>query len=384
MKRKFVVLSAFLLALAMLFGSCGGAAPVDPPVDPPVETPPKYVIHPAALGENVEIHTAEQAAYLNDDPANIGAYTPDVANVERSLPKEIELSWAVSGEELPAGVTYEIFVATSPDLRGAKVYAAAGQSCKLCNLQIGTTYYWKVSFAEGDAVYESEIASFTTAAQGPRNLLIDGMTNCRDLGGWNTKSGRRVKQGLLFRTGRSEIITQEGKKTILEDLGVKTEIDLRGGNTSPLTSSGVRLLSYACGSNATVPDLRKALPDIFEVLADESNYPIFIHCQIGTDRTGTLAFLIGALLGVSEDDLYRDFCFSNFGKICNDDATGFTLRTPKIMEERAAIVLRRASGASVQAKVRSYLKSIGISDQTLDAVVEILLEGASQKTLPRK
>lgn len=367
MKRKFVISSAFLLALAMLIVSCGTRAPV--------ETPPKYEIQPAALGEKVELHTAEQAAYLSGDPADIAAYTPTVANAERSLPMEVELSWAVSGEELPAAVTYEISVSTSPDLRGAKVYPAAGQSCKLCNLQIGTTYYWNVSFAEGGKVYKSETVSFTTAGQGPRNLLIDGMTNCRDLGGWNTKSGRKIKQGLLFRTARSETVSEAGKKTLLEEFGIKTEIDLRGGTSSPLVSDGVRLLSYACGSSATLTDLRAALPEIFEVLADENNYPLFFHCQIGTDRTGTLAFLIGALLGVSEDDLYRDFCFSNFGKICNDTDTGFTVRTPKIlMQDRIEPFLRRVSGNSIQEKVQNYLRSLGISDLTLNAVAGILLE----------
>ena len=40
-------------------------------------------------------------------------------------------------------------------------------------------------------------------------------------------------------------------------------------------------------------------------IADENRYPVYIHCTGGADRTGTLAFLINALLGVGEDDLIR-------------------------------------------------------------------------------
>lgn len=34
---------------------------------------------------------------------------------------------------------------------------------------------------------------------------------------------------------------------------------------------------------------------------------VYIHCMVGADRTGTLAFLLEALLGVSESDLSKDF-----------------------------------------------------------------------------
>ena len=48
-------------------------------------------------------------------------------------------------------------------------------------------------------------------------------------------------------------------------------------------------------------------------------YPAVFHCAAGADRTGTLAFLISGLLGVSRDDLTKDFeltSFSDFGLRC--------------------------------------------------------------------
>ena len=60
-----------------------------------------------------------------------------------------------------------------------------------------------------------------------------------------------------------------------------------------------------------IPSIR----NVFEILADESNYPLVFHCSIGTDRTGFIAYLIGGLLGVGQEELEREFLFSNFGYI---------------------------------------------------------------------
>jgi len=374
-KIKVKRLLGFLLAAAMLVSvfALFGCAEKEKEAAPVVE-PPKYVIQPAALGENVEIHTEEQLEYLNDDPRNIADHSLTVANVERSQPKEVTLSWSVTGRETPPEeTTYQILVSTSPTMENAKTYQTTGNSCSICNLYIGTTYYWRVSFAEDGKIYESETASFTTTSQGPRNLKVDGVTNCRDIGGWKTNDGRTVKQGMLFRTAKIDAVTEEGKKTMLEELGVKTEIDLRG-STSKSALDGVNVLNYTCESTATLLDLKPELPEIFLQLADEQNYPIFFHCQIGTDRTGGLAFLINALLGVAEEDLYRDYCFSNFGEICGKDETSYTVRDPMYLENKITFFMNRTAGKTLQEKVRNYLKSIGISDATLNAVARILLE----------
>lgn len=66
---------------------------------------------------------------------------------------------------------------------------------------------------------------------------------------------------------------------------------------------------------------------IFELLSDESNYPFYTHCSAGADRTGTFAFLTNGLLGVSYEDLTRDFeltSFSSSGKRWRGAGTGGT------------------------------------------------------------
>lgn len=42
------------------------------------------------------------------------------------------------------------------------------------------------------------------------------------------------------------------------------------------------------------------------------NYPIYFHCNTGANRTGSLAYFINGLLGVSYEDLVKDFKLTSF------------------------------------------------------------------------
>jgi len=44
---------------------------------------------------------------------------------------------------------------------------------------------------------------------------------------------------------------------------------------------------------------------------------IFFHCTIGTDRTGTMAYFLEGLLGVSEEDRLRDYEMTYFFGLTN-------------------------------------------------------------------
>ena len=37
------------------------------------------------------------------------------------------------------------------------------------------------------------------------------------------------------------------------------------------------------------------------------DYSLYFHCRIGADRTGTLAYLLEGILGVSKENRYRDY-----------------------------------------------------------------------------
>ena len=339
-------------------------------------------------GNDVGIHTSIQNKYLlNEDYLSATEYA--IGQLELSYPVPVTLDWSVSGADGKAK-SYVVKLSESEDMSGAKEYETEYNTIQIYNLKVGTTYYWTVdaTFAAGKGedktktTYTSSPRSFTISSDCPRNLQVDGVTNFRDEGGWPTESGRVVKQGLIFRCGTisdgtpdeiHERVTKEGKVTMLEELGVKSELDLRmeeNGENGKITQSvlGKKVNYYNCPMSYDGNILEINAPEIkaaFDVFANKDNYPIFFHCAIGTDRTGCVGFLLLGLLGVSEENLYRDYMFSNYGLIWGSrDGSAITNYVDR---------LQKFGGERLSDRIRNYLLSIGMTDAQLDTIVEIML-----------
>lgn len=329
------------------------------------------------VGETVDLHTKAQARFLNGNYKNLAHYAS--GKKEKSHPEAVEFKWTYQNAQ--DGVTqYTLCISESPDMQNVMSCTTSEQSILVYNLKIATAYYWTVT-ADG---VTSPVAEFSTADAAPRNLYVDGITNVRDLGGWMTESGTRTRQGMLFRCGRlnessaEEVnieITEAGKRTMLEFLGVKTEIDIRkaDGETGGITASplGDSVAYYNIPMDwegDTFNGNREALLRVFSILADEENYPVIFHCNIGTDRTGVIAYLVGALLGVPEEDLYKDYLFSNFGKINGQ-------RHPSGVKDSAYYqAVAAAEGDALQEKAYNCLAEFGVPRAQLDSIIRILSE----------
>ena len=195
----------------------------------------------------------------------------------------------------------------------------------------GTTYYWRVLDNNKNIINDDY--SFRVLDTLPvRTLRVDGMFNMRDIGGWSAQGGVKIPYGKVYRGGNFSNITDEGKKTFIEELGIKTEIDLRTNGTNILNDDRVTYFSAGMWqytmiipgySSPVAEDDGKmirgfdsnslvSLKAIFTKLANPSSYPIYFHCNAGADRTGTLAFLLNGLLGVSYNDLIKDFELTTF------------------------------------------------------------------------
>ena len=315
-----------------------------------------------------DIHTQTQLNYLNDAYTSFTKYAKGTE--ELSIPQPVGLKF--KGVSAP----YTVYISENEDMSGAREYASDTETANIYNLKIGKKYY--VRAASGDK--KTDVTSFSTADTAPRNLYIDGVTNARDVGGWKTVSGGRVKQGVMFRSGKfnadestDKVITDKGLDAVKE-LGIKTEIDLRttddgesGNLTESPLGSDVRYVSVPLVSGGNIILINKdKLKDLFAVLGKEENYPLVFHCSIGTDRTGMVAFLINGLLGVSEEDLFRDFLFSNFGYIGS-------MRTQSIIQTYMDTV-DLAGGATLSEKIEKYLISVGVAAEDIAVVRRMMTE----------
>jgi len=119
----------------------------------------------------------------------------------------------------------------------------SGTSTECYNLEVGCNYTWKVTDSQGN----SAVGHFFTEDQAPRiirgrrsNFTYSSGADCsngRDIGGWATTNGKRVKQGKIYRSGQLEYCSfKEGsgiyqKMDMLYDvLGIRVDVDLRTVN----------------------------------------------------------------------------------------------------------------------------------------------------------
>ena len=247
------------------------------------------------------------------------------------------------------------------------------------NLIPNATYYYKVCGTDFDNnLIVIKEGAFTTIGQ-VHMLKIDGLKNVRDLGGWLTPNGK-IKYGLLFRgcelddTGGGVELTHEGKKELFDRIRIKTDIDLRtdvGNTKSPIGA----LVDYNCypiqpydtGLKDTITKgLIKSIFEKIEEKLSKSN-AIYFHCQGGRDRTGTLAFLILGVLGVSESDIAKDYELTEFAYASYKADNPNTSRK---FTQYASMVsyIKTFNGVTFNDKIISYLLSIGISQATINNI----------------
>lgn len=298
--------------------------------------------------------------------------------------KPLKLEWT---GETNAVYTLSISTETGPE----ESYDITNRTdVYVTNLEIGAKYRWMIRCV---GTGESASSTFITESDAPRFLRAEGVGNFRDLGGWRTVDGRRVRQNMILRSAglrsssksrggffkkKIELgarrVTDAGLETLKGDFHIKTDLELRtpqetAGMTDTLLGTNViwRNVSFAAYDfidNAIRG--REPFAKIFRIFLHKENYPVLMHCSGGRDRTGTLAFLLNGLLGVSEDDLCRDWEASIF----SDQGAGFTSdRIRRLLD-----YLNSLPGDTFQERVESYMKSCGITDEEMSRYKSLMLE----------
>ena len=328
----------------------------------------------------VIVGTAVTSFMESDSPDAVRVYKKlsGYGRLDTGLPVKI----AFNVKNMPEGYAVrssEVFVSEKSDMYSPQVFSLSGKesSVDVYHLKTNTQYYYRISLSLSNGSKTSVDGSFKTADT-PRVLSVDGVYNMRDIGGWKTVDGFRIRQGLLYRSTELDgavekeyTITPDGVNTMLSVLGIKTELDLRYESENP---NGINPLGAAVKHNyygapmyseAFSEDGKKAIRAVFADLANKNNYPVLLHCTHGMDRTGTVSYLLEALLGVGEEDLMRDYQLS---ALHHGDLWALNQMNEFIGG------LKSYEGYTIREKAESYLLSIGVTASEISAIREIFLD----------
>ncbi|GAA0662042.1 tyrosine-protein phosphatase [Streptomyces thermocarboxydovorans] len=179
---------------------------------------------------------------------------------------------------------------------------------------------------------------------------LAGVRNFRDVGGLPTVDGRRVRHGVLFRSGHLAHATAEDA-AFLSSLGLHTIFDFRNAADQKLEGPdvelpGVRNVNLPLSDPADGAEFWKMVRDgdleqLREILDDgkgaarmihsyrtmivtrtaehsrvlhslaEDSVPALMHCAAGKDRAGLSVAVTLLALGVERDAIYEDYLKSN-------------------------------------------------------------------------
>ncbi len=338
-----------------------------------------------------EIHTADQKKYLNldkeyyhiteSDLSSCGAY----GNSNVSTPNKVTVSWTYGA---PTGKTVSKFnfvYGQYSDLSdGYTIEGTSAQKISFYNPYLGDNYFKVIAKLNDGTEEESEIKIFKVDTQAPRNLSAGNMPNVRDMGGRTTYAGGKIKQGLIYRGAGNRFdnrssVDSECQNVLTKQLKIKTEINVANGDSNNLNFSGVTLkncyMDYGATPYSNLARNAERVRQVMDILSDPTNYPVFYHCRIGTDRTGITGMMIGGLLGIPFNEVFQDYCFSNFAPIDGQrypnkpsDPNGDD--PAKYIDE-----ILKMPGKNYQEQTYNALLSIGCPAEKLDRIINFMTEG---------
>ncbi|MBQ7652533.1 MAG: tyrosine-protein phosphatase, partial [Victivallales bacterium] len=192
--RKILGKNPFsVLLLALLAAGCCSTKKCITLVEPAEQS--VIVQHPKEMREFLLLPDLKRKEYFNDkdkravlygqhrSEANEFRWNSDVELADCTVEFAMDRDFTIPAQELILGMD------------------KAGQTAQACNFMSGKTVYWRVKgkTANGKKAV-SPVGSFFTEDLLPRQITLPGVDNVRDVGGWETADGRRMRQGLIFRS----------------------------------------------------------------------------------------------------------------------------------------------------------------------------------------
>ena len=245
-----------------------------------------------------------------------------------------------------------------------------------------------------------------------RLVRFDTCFNFRDLGGYETADGGRVRWRTLYRADTLHRLDGEDLDLFL-DLGLRTVVDLRsqrelddhgrirhdgvsvvhhvpmidvvaGPKRVVEPAPGAEVQSVGEGYVAMADEGRWAIGQTVALLTEPGALPAVFHCTAGKDRTGILAAILLSALGVRDEDIVDDYMMTGRSRAARNaylqvhepDYYALLASLPDAVREMhpdaipTLLAWMRASHGSVA----GYLLASGVDERGLAALRANLLD----------
>ncbi len=366
------------------------ADPEIPPPAPPAEVePPSYHISVSHNPEEVTLVNRVVVAYLASDGktpvsqfikpfVDGGNYREN--DLDRALPLTLSYREENKREGDPDVKTATLLLSQSSDMASPAVYVlkTGEMEISVYNLLTNATYYYsfRILFEDNRVIVTPPMPVRTADTR--RFLYVDNVRNVRDIGG--TKSslygGCRIRSAMMYRgheldglgsKSESDFKATPAAIETLEALGIKTDLDLRAIYNPVLPNATYMSVSLVGYTGAFESGAANTYGVILKSLADPANFPYYTHCTYGCDRTGTLFFMLGALLGVSEADLLKEYELSAFYHSTMS-------REYRPLYTELLNAFHALDGETTVEKAEGWARSLGVTDEEIASIRRNLLE----------
>ena len=296
--------------------------------------------------------------------------------------KDVTISWDVKEE----ASYYLVELSTNNLLNPSTTYVTNTESITFDDLKSGYTYYWRINAYYSEKLIRSQVFSFETMAI-PKSIYMKTVGNFRDMGGFKTSLNKRIKSGMVFRGANPDGASEQDKDYLLNTLKIKSELDLRNAGEGKCGQNVLGFTNYFTADNNggfyynNYPNGigyktgRDVLAKEIKYFASRDNYPIYYHCAIGRDRTGSLAMVLNSLLGVSKKDIGIDYEISMFARVSTSDVNDDLVQD--LVDQVYYIynyIYGGYTGNNMQEKTEAFLLDIGVTQEEINNIKDILLE----------